>query len=239
LTVLRDASPGRLPPLRIRIAGGFLIFLGVGAVLIAANFLLIPSSAQHDSLAVLAGQAYADEQLANFDRNPFLIHFHAAMGGVFATIAALQFWKGFRNHDLRRHRWLGYVGLACLTLLPLTGLLATFVYPFAGIAAVLPNVVWASAILVCVTNAWRAIRRRDVRGHEAWVTRATAMTLGITLSRLYQPILVMGLHMDSRAALALVFWLGQGEGLIAAEFWLRRPGGPLAKRPAKKAMAAA
>jgi len=120
-------------------------------------------------------------------------------------------------------------------LLPVTGVMATFVYPFAGFAGVVPNVFWMVIILYCIARAWLAIRRRDLIDHEAWITRATAMTLGITLSRLYAPLLVMGFHMDSRTTVAMVFWLGQGEGLAAAEFWLRRPGGPLQRRAARAA----
>jgi uncharacterized membrane protein YozB (DUF420 family) len=189
---------------------------------------------QHDSVAALAGRDYADVQLAAFDRNPALIRSHAAMGVLFVSLAALQFWRKFRNQDLRRHRWIGFVAGACLIMLPLTGVAATFVYPFAGPAAVAPNLVWLAVISWCVVKAWLAIRRRDIRGHEAWITRATGMTLGITLSRLYQPLLVMGFHMDDHLALAVVFWLGQGEGLIVAELWLRRPGGPLGRRSADR-----
>jgi hypothetical protein len=237
LSLLRDADTGRLRPVGTWLPAAILIVLGVGAVAIALNHLLVPSAVQHDSIAALAGQAYADEQLAAFDSKPLLIHSHAAVGLVFVGLAALQFWRKFRNQDLRRHRWIGYAGFACLIALPVSGVAATFVYPFSGIAAVLPNVVWMVVILFCVARAWLAIRRRDVRAHQAWVTRATGMTFGITLSRLYQPIMVMGLHMEPRLALAVVFWLGQGEGLIAAEFWLRRPGGPLARRPARPSQA--
>jgi len=91
------------------------------------------------------------------------------------------------------------------------------------------------AILTCVWCAWRAIRRRDILGHQAWVTRATAMTLGIVLTRAYEPLFVQLLHMDPKFAMVLVFWLGQGEGLTVAEFWLRRPGGAVALRAARAA----
>jgi hypothetical protein len=40
--------------------------------------------------------------------------------------------------------------------------------------------------------------------------------------------------MDPRPATALVFWLGQGEGLMVAELWLRRTGGPLARAAAMR-----
>jgi len=211
----------------------FLILLGVGALGVGLNHLLIPSAEQRDTIAMLAGKDYADVQLANFDRNPLLIRSHAAIGTLFVVLAAFQFWPRFRRRNLRIHRIMGYGALACLVLLPVTGVIATFVYPFAGFAGVVPNVFWMIVIVYCVANAWFAIRRHDVIDHEAWITRATAMTLGISLSRLYAPLLVMGFHVDSRTTVAIVFWLGQGEGLAAAEFWLRRPGGPLQRRAAR------
>jgi hypothetical protein len=238
VSVFIDAKTGRLAPVRAWLPPTLLVLLGVGAVGIGLNHLFVPSAVQHDSIAKLAGQDYADVQLAAFDRNPLLIRSHAAMGTLFAGLAALQFWRRFRNADLRRHRWIGYAAGACLLLLPVTGVAATFVYPFAGFSAALPNLIWMAVISWCVIAAWRAIRRRDVRAHEAWITRATGMTLGITLSRLYQPLLVMGFHMDDHLALAVVFWLGQGEGLLLAELWLRRPGGPAARRPVRKPAAA-
>ena len=224
---------------RSRIAAVFLVLLGLGALVFGLSTLLVPFGEQARSVAPFSGQEYADVQIGAFARNPWLVRAHAAMGSAFVLIAALQFWHKFRNADLRRHRWLGYAGFTLLVLLPATGILATFVYPFAGWPGVVPNIFWGSAIVVCVTRARTAIKARDVTDHEAWALRATAMTIGITLSRLYEPLLVQGLHLNSRTALATVFWLGQGEGLIAAEIWLRRPGSPYARRLSRKRAAPA
>jgi hypothetical protein len=199
--------------------------------------LLVPFPIQAASVAPLSGQEYADEQFGAFARNPVPIHLHAGIGVIFVVIATFQFWRRFRNRNLRRHRIMGYVGLTCLIVLPTTGVACAIIYPFAGLPGVIPNLVWMVAILYCVSASWRAIRGRDLRGHEAWITRAAAMTVGITLSRLYQPLLIQVFHMEPHTSLAVVFWLGQGEGLIAAEFWLRRPGGPLARKPAHKVAA--
>jgi len=239
MSVLTAADPDRRrPQIRTWLAPGFLILLGVGALGIALNNLLVPTAVQHDSVAALAGQSYADVQLASFDRNPLLIRSHVTIGLVFTVLAAFQFWPGFRRRHCQIHRIMGYAALSCLVLLPTTGLACTFVYPFSGPAGVWPNLVWMAAILFCVTAGWRAIRRRDVISHEAWVLRATAMTVGITLSRVYEPVLVNLFHMDPRPATALVFWLGQGEGLVVAELWLRRAGGPLARRATARQAAA-
>ena len=224
----------RLAPVRNWLPPAFLILLGVGALGIAFNNLFVPTSVQADSAAAFAGKDYL-LQLAAFDRNPLLIRAHVAMGATFVLIAAFQFWRGFRNRHIRLHRLMGRVGLVLLILLPVTGVACSIVYPFAGPAGVPPNLVWMTVVTTCVVMAWRRVKAHDIIGHQAWVTRATALTLGITLSRLYEPILIHAFHMQARPALALVFWLGQGEGLAVAEIWLRRPGGPLARKAALKA----
>ena len=239
MSILRAADAGpRRPRIRVWLAPAFLILLGVAALGIGLNNLLVPTAVQHESVAALAGQSYADIQLPSFDRNPLLIRSHVMIGIVFTLLAAFQFWPGFRRRHRQIHRVMGYCALTCLVLLPTTGVACTFVYPFSGMAGVWPNLVWMVVILFCVGAAWRAIRRRDVISHEAWVLRATAMTVGITLSRVYEPVLVNLFHMDPRPATALVFWLGQGEGLVVAELWLRRVGGPLARRAAARRAAA-
>ncbi len=227
-----DTAPKR-PSVRAGFAQAFLILLALGAFGIGLNTALVSFKDQAASVAALSGQLYADVQLGSFARNPVLIRSHAVMGSAFVLIAALQFWRGFRTRYPQAHRIMGYAGLALLSLLPITGVAASIVYPFSGVPGVIPNLFWAAIILFSVGKAWLAIRRRDVIDHEAWVMRATAMTVGITLSRIYEPVLVQVFHMQARPAVALVFWLGQGEGLLAAEVWLRRPGSPFARRLAK------
>ena len=221
-----------------RLALIFLLALGIGALAIGLINVLVPFAVQAESVAPLSGKAYAAEQFGDFARNPWPIHIHAGMGVLFVTLAAFQFWRKFRNRNLGLHRVMGYAALALLVLLPVTGVACSIIYPFGGIPGVVPNVFWMIAILYCVSHAWRTIRKRDIRGHEAWVTRASAMTVGISLSRLYQPILINVFHMEPHLSIAVVFWLGQGEGLLAAELWLRRASGPLARRPVRAVPAA-
>jgi Predicted membrane protein (DUF2306) len=238
LLILKSYRDRLIGPARVWLPLLFLLALGLGAFGIGLVNVLVPFPIQAASVAPLSVPEYADEQFGGFARNPVPIHLHAGTGVIFVVIAAFQFSRRFRNRNLRLHRIMGYVGLACLVVLPTTGVACAIIYPFAGTPGVIPNLVWMAAIVYCVNASWRAIRRRDLRGHEAWITRAAAMTVGITLSRLYQPLLVQVFHMESHTSLAVVFWLGQGEGLTAAEFWLRRPGGPLARKPVRTVAAA-
>ena len=228
---LRPTSIPRPGP---KVARAFLIALGLGALGIGLNNLFVPTALQADSVTQLVGKAYLD-QLADFDRHPFLIRSHAAMGSLFVLAAVFQFWPAMRRRYRQTHRWVGYAGLALLVALPVTGVISTIVYPFAGLAGVWPNLVWMIAIIYCAVQAFQAARGRDFARHEIWVTRAAGMTVGITLSRMYGPLLVHLAHMDTRTMTALIFWLGQGEGLIAAEIWLRRADGPVAHLARMKA----
>jgi Predicted membrane protein (DUF2306) len=209
----------------------YFILLGIGALAIGLTHLLIPSSVQAPSVAAFAGAEYAAQQLPAFDHNPLLVHLHAVLGTTFTLILPFQFWRTFRVRHRRLHRIMGFIAMSCVTLLAISGVAVSIVYPFAGPAGVLPNVFWMSAILFCTAAALWKIRHRDVAGHEIWITRAMAMTLGITLSRLYDPLLILVFHVAARPALATVFWLGAGESLLVAEFWLRRR---LGKRPQAK-----
>ena len=234
MVVLRSPVIGNGASWRSWFPAMILVLMGVAALAFGLNNLFVPTAAQAQSDAALAGKEYI-QLLNSFDRNPLLIRTHVALGVIFNTLVLFQFQRTFRNKNLPRHRAIGYVLMTCLVLLPITAVACTFVYPFAGPAGVPPNVIWLLAIVACVTASWRAIRKRDVLGHEIWIARASAMTVGISLTRLYEPVLVHAFHMVPHVAFGLTFWLGQGEGLAIAEFWLRRPGGPLARKAARDA----
>jgi len=178
-------------------------------------------------MAALAGQDYAIQQLAAFDRNPLLIHIHAVIGLTIVLTAPFQFWRRFRNKHRQLHRLMGYVTMASLGALAITGAAVAIVYPFAGLAGVIPNLLWMSVILFATGKALMNILKRNVVAHESWITRAMAATFGITFATIYLPILTGVLHLSSSTALAVSFWLGVGECVFVAEIWLKRPGSPL------------
>jgi Predicted membrane protein (DUF2306) len=202
----------------------FFAAVALGTLPVIMTNLFVPSHDAASSVAAIAGREYANEQLAAFDRNPLLIHAHAVVGLALVLAVPFQFWRNFRNRHRQLHRVTGYVIVTTLVLLSTSGLAVSIFYPFAGRAGVIPNLVWMSAILFAVGKAVRCIRRRDVLGHETWMTRAIAMTFGVTFASLYLPVLTGLLHMPSRLALAVSFWLGVGECLGVAEIWLRRSG---------------
>ena len=208
----------------------FFALVAAGTLPVVFTHLFVPSAAVAPSAAAIFGREYADEQLPAFDRRPWLIHAHAVIGLVLVVVGPLQFWRGFRNRHRRFHRLAGYTLAAVLALLAVTGFAVALAYPFAGLAGAAPNFVWMAAILACLGLAIFNARRRNILEHEAWMTRAMAITLGVTFASLYIPLLTGVMRLPSRTALAVSFWLGVGECLAVAEAWLRRPGRPRAAR---------
>jgi uncharacterized membrane protein len=213
----------------------FFAAVALGTLPVIMTNLFVPSHDAAGSVAAIAGREYANEQLTAFDRNPLLIHAHAVVGLTLVLAFPFQFWRDFRNRHRRLHRLMGYMTVTTLALLSISGLAVSIFYPFAGIAGVIPNLVWMSAILFAVGKAVGCIKRRDIFGHETWMTRAIAITFGVTFASLYLPFLTGLLHMPSRLALAVSFWLGVGECLGVAEIWLRRPDRP--GRPSRRPQA--
>lgn len=218
-----DITGARLPvALRRRLPVLFFAAVALGTAPVVYSTLFVPSSEAAPAVAALFGADYAQEQLAAFDAQPALIRGHAILGALVAILAPFQFWPRFRAQNRRLHRIMGYAVLGGLALLSLTGFAVAVVYPFAGVAGMIPVALWSAAILYCEGRAFRAIRHRKFALHEAWMARAMAVTFGVTLASLYIPLLVNVLHAPSRIALAISLWLGVVECLLVAEVWIRQ-----------------
>ncbi len=228
MTVFREGRAGGWP-FKTWFPPVFFAAVAIGTLPVVFTHLLVPSAAASPGVAALFGREYAAEQLPAFDRNPLLVHAHAVVGLALVLAAPFQFWGSFRARHRRLHRIMGYIAASCLVLLSTSGLAVAIVYPFAGVAGMIPNLVWMSAILFATGMAILRIRQRNVLAHETWITRAMAVTLGVTFASIYIPVLTGLFHLPSRDALAVSFWLGVGECLFVAELWLRRPGRPVAK----------
>jgi uncharacterized membrane protein len=167
------------------------------------------------------------------------LYVHIVGGAVALVGGALQFWRGLRERMPRVHRWIGRVYLVAVGLGGIAGLVIAPSSPagyvgFFGFGAL--AVLW----LVTGWRAYRAIRRRDVPSHQAWMIRNYALTYaGVTL-RLWLPLLllaplVLGLpwEFDSAfanayAAVPFLCWL---PNLVVAEWLIRRRGLPSYRLP--------
>jgi uncharacterized membrane protein len=210
--------------IRSRIAWGWIAFSSVTVVVMAVSpYLMSSLRTLAESPAGLAG-AYVDQPLGI----QIAFYVHVVFGGIALLAGPAQFARGIRSRWPRVHRTIGRVSLvaivvaagAALVIVPVNSAGLIGVAGFGSLA-----VLWALFAIL----GFRAIRRRDVAQHRAWMTRAFALTYAAVTLRLWLPLLIVlhivtGTDPDAAftAAYAYVPFLAWVPNLIVAELLVRR-----------------
>ncbi len=239
--VTRLIEPARTAPvaarpngIRSRIGWTFVLLTALAIVAYAA----VPYfTASLETLAEAPGLA------ADYVGKPAFVlaalYLHIAGGATALALGALQFWRGLRTRAPRVHRWIGRIYLVGVAVGSLGGLViaptstAGFVgfFGFSTLA-----VLW----LATGWRAYRAIRRRDVASHQAWMIRNYALTYSAVTLRIWLPLMIFAPLLvgqapdfdNAYAAVPFVAWL---PNLIVAEWLIRRRGLPSYRLTAARA----
>jgi len=141
---------------------------------------LIPVAAGAARLVMLGRHAPVTPENARFFAAPAPVVLHILGASIYGLGGALQFAAPLRRrHSF--HRKTGRIVTAAGLTAALTGLWMTLFYPRPpGDGAALSGVrmIVGSAMLACLILGFRAIRRREIDEHAAWMTRAYALGLG-------------------------------------------------------------
>jgi uncharacterized membrane protein len=151
--------------------------------LVAALLVLsaVPLAAGAFRLTQLAGGAEITPANARFFASPLPVALHIVSAGVYALLGAFQFAPGFRRRRPGWHRAAGRLLVACGLVVGLSGLWMTLFYPWPdGDGALLYafRLLLGSAMVGSIVLGFTTIRRGDVMGHRAWMTRGYALGLG-------------------------------------------------------------
>lgn len=118
---------------------------------------------------------------ARFAEFPIPLVAHIVASVVYALVGAFQFSARLRRHHPGWHRRSGRLLVVLGLVVAFSGLWMTLAYPQkAGTG----DILWVTRLLVSsgmgtsVILGLVAIRRRDIAGHRAWMTRAYALALG-------------------------------------------------------------
>jgi hypothetical protein len=116
---------------------------------------------------------------ARFFASPVPVVLHIVGASVFSVLGAFQFVPRLRRRGW--HRTAGRLIVPCGLVAALAGLWMTLFYPRPpgdGDLLAAFRLVFGSLMAVALVLGLLAIRRRDVRTHRAWVTRAYAIGVG-------------------------------------------------------------
>ncbi|WNJ18191.1 DUF2306 domain-containing protein [Pontibacter sp. G13] len=145
---------------------------------------------------------------------------HISLGGLALLVGWTQFHEGFRTKRLQLHRKIGLVyGLS----VALSGIASLYIGWFAtggwvsqvGFMAL--GLVW----LFTTAKAWMAIREREIRQHQVWMTYSYAACSAAVTLRLWMPILIplMG---EFIPAYRIIAWLSWVPNLLVAAWIVKR-----------------
>ena len=185
----------------------------------------IPLAGGAVRLTELAGGAAITPANARFFAAPLPVVLHIVGAAVYAILGAFQFAPEFRRRRPGWHRAAGRLLVPCGLLVGLSGLWMTLFYPWPdGDGALLYafRLLLGSAMVGSIVLGFTTIRRGDVMGHRAWMTRGYALGLGAGTQ-----VLTLGLGEAvagapselSRALLMGVAWV---INLAVAEWTIRK-----------------
>ncbi|MFI5898458.1 DUF2306 domain-containing protein [Actinoplanes sp. NPDC051513] len=110
---------------------------------------------------------------------PVVVHIISAV--TYATLGAFQFSSRLRRRRPGWHRMAGRVLVVLGLAVAFSALWMTLFYPRqpgTGELAYVFRLAFGSSMAASITLGFAAIRRRDIAGHRAWMTRAYALALG-------------------------------------------------------------
>lgn len=151
----------------------------IPAVLIGLS--LVPFAATANRLVwITSGGSQPDPAMDRFDGDWSMLAIHIVLGVVFLVLAALQFSPELRARHRSWHRGAGRIAMLAGVVAGLSGVWLVVAYPPSVLATPVMDglrVVFGTALAGTVLLAYRAVRRRDITAHRAWMIRAFALAV--------------------------------------------------------------
>lgn len=186
---------------------------------------LIPMAGGALRLTDLAGGEVTPEN-ARFFAAPAPVVLHIVGAVLYCLGGAFQFAPGFRRRHRAGHRALGRVLVPAGLLMALTGLWMTLFYPFPegdGHLLAAFRLVTGSATALALVLGLRAILRRDVVRHRAWMIRAYAIAQGAGTQALVTIAWVLLVGPATGLTRTLLLGLGWAINIVVAERLIGEP----------------
>ncbi len=186
---------------------------------------VVPTGAGIVRLFEIGGGAPPTPDNARFLAGATSATIHIVSAMVFGFFGAFQFAARFRRRNPEWHRRVGRVVAAAGLTAGVSGLWMTLSYPFApgdGELLYFIRLVFGVAMVASVALGFRAIRRRDVARHRAWMTRGYAIGMGAgTQVVINVPWLLFIETQPGETARALLLGAGWAINLAIAEWIIR------------------
>jgi hypothetical protein len=153
---------------------------------------------------------------------PLPVILHVVGATIFVVLGALQFSAGFRRRRPSWHRIAGRLAILAALLAAGSGLwLAFATLSTSSPLLFLFRFLAAAGLAVCIIFGFRAIRRRRLPQHRAWMIRAFAIALGAA-TQVFTLGFGEGIFGKGELSVALLNGAGWAINLAVAEWLIHR-----------------
>jgi uncharacterized membrane protein len=175
------------------------------------------------SNALVTGVMPTDPDDLHYVKHALLISLHIVPGLLFLLLGPLQFISSLRALWPKLHRWSGRVFIVSGLITAVTAIVINTVFPpVGGLLKSLAVYIFSVALAISLIVALRAILRRDITRHRAWMIRAFAIGLSISTMRIFFIPAYMLFGIPSNFTIALGMWIGFIVNILVAEIILWR-----------------
>jgi uncharacterized membrane protein len=155
-----------------------------------------------------------------FMRNAALTLVHIIPGALFLILMPLQFVPAIRAGHLQLHRWMGRVLIVSGLIIGVSALVMSYEMNIGGPNETAATTLYAILFLLCLTQAYRYIRRKELARHREWMIRAYGIGLGVATTRPIVGAFFAFRRLTPHEFFGIAFWLGFTITAIAAEGWV-------------------
>ncbi|MEL6958736.1 MAG: DUF2306 domain-containing protein [Pseudomonadota bacterium] len=149
---------------------------------------LVPFAATINRLVwILSGGAQVDPAMDRFGGDWAMLAVHIVLGTAFLVLSAVQLSPELRARNRSWHRSAGKIAMICGIAAVLSGVWLVIAFPPSELATPFMDavrIIFGTALAGAVVLAYRAIRRRDILAHRAWLIRAFALAIAGTTQAL-------------------------------------------------------
>jgi uncharacterized membrane protein len=145
---------------------------------------------------------------------------HILPGGLFLTLASLQFVPSIRQKHLQFHRWSGRILVGCGLIIGISALVMSYTMNIGGPNETAATTLFAILFLICLIKGYLHIRRKEVERHREWMIRAYGVALGVATTRPIVGIFFAFRRLTPHEFFGIAFWLGFTTTFLAAEAWV-------------------
>ncbi|MEV4516682.1 DUF2306 domain-containing protein [Dactylosporangium sp. NPDC049525] len=185
---------------------------------------LIPVIAGTSRLVELAGGPHTLPANPRIAASPAPVVVHIVSAILYAILGAFQFSSALRRRRPAWHRAAGRVLVALGLAVAGSALWMTQFYGYqehTGVLLYVFRLAFGSGMAAAIVLGFAAIRRRDITGHRAWMTRAYALALGAGTQAFTQGI-GESLFGAGTPKTDLMLGAGWAINLAVAEYVIRR-----------------